>query len=168
MDVFEAIEGRRSIRSYSDRLLEEEKLLRVLEAGRLSPSSRNDQEWHFILVRNPHKLRELTDAAYGQTAVGEAPAAIVVCGTQRNLMDCGQPTDTVNCTIALSYMLLEAHALGLGTCWIGHFNADKVKEILDIPEDVSVVAFTPIGYPAEEPTARPRKSFGEVVSYDKY
>jgi nitroreductase len=168
MEVMEAIKSRRSVRKFSGRLLEEEKLLRVLEAGRLSPSSRNDQEWRFILVRDPKKLKLLMEAADGQIHVGEAPAAIVVCGTDRHLMDCGQPTDTVNCSIALAYMMLEAHELGLGTCWLGHFFADKVKKALDIPDYVSVVAFTPIGYPAEEPAGRPRKRFGEVVSYDAF
>ena len=168
MDVMEAIKGRRSVRSYSDRLLEEEKLLQVLEAGRIAPSARNDQEWRFILVRDPKKIKLLMDAADGQPSVGQAPAAIVVCGTDRHLMDCGQPTDTVNCSIALTHMMLEAYELGLGTCWLGHFFADKVKKALDIPDHVSVVAFTPIGYPNEVPEVRPRKSFGEVISYDKY
>ncbi len=68
----------------------------------------------------------------------------------------------------MAYMILEAHELGLGTCWLGHFFEDKVKEALDIPEDVRVIVFTPIGYPAEQPEPRPRKSFGEVVGYDKY
>ncbi len=168
MDVMEAIKSRHSVRNYSDRLLEEEKLLQVLEAGRLAPSARNGQEWRFILVRDPHKMKLLFEAADSQPSVGEAPAAIVVCGTDRHLMDCGQQSDTINCSIALSYMMLAAHELELGTCWLGRFSAGKVKAALGIPDYVSVVAMTPIGYPAKEPEIRPRKSFGEVVSYDKY
>jgi nitroreductase len=83
-------------------------------------------------------------------------------------MSCGQQTAPVDLSIAMSYMILEAHELGLGTCWLGHFNADAVKAALDIPESVTVVAFTPIGYPAETPEARPRKSKEEVISYDKF
>lgn len=168
MDVMEAIKGRRSVRQYSGRPVEEEKLMRVLEAGRLAPSARNNQEWRFILVRDKDKLQQLMEAADGQPSVGQAPAAIVVCGTDRHVMDCGQPTDTVNCSIALSYMILEAFELGLGTCWLGRFFADKVKKVLEIPDNVSVVAITPIGYPAGEPELRPRKSFEEVVGYDKF
>lgn len=168
MDVMEAIRTRRSIRKFSGRPIEEEKLNLVLEAGRLSPSAANAQNWRFIVVRDKEKLQKLMEAADGQPSVGEAPCAIVACGTKRRMMDCGQPTDTVDCSIAMSYMMLEAHALGLGTCWLGHFYADKVKKALHIPEDVSVITFTPIGYPAEEPAARPRKDFKEIVGYERY
>jgi nitroreductase len=164
----EAIKTRRSVRKFSSKPVEEEKLGLILEAARLSPSSQNGQNWRFIVVRDKEKLRMLMDAAYGQPHVGEAPCAIVACGTNRRIMDCGQPTDTVDCSIAMAYMILEAHTLGLGTCWLGHFYADKVKKALSIPDDVSVVAFTPLGYPAEEPVPRPRKELGEIVGYDEY
>ncbi len=168
MDVMDAIKGRRSVRKYSDKPIEDEKLELILEAGRLAPSSTNGQNWQFIVVRDKGKLQKLMEAADGQPSVGQAPCAIVVCGTKQRIMDCGQPTDTVDCSIALSYMILEAHTLGLGTCWLGHFYADKVKKALHIPEDVSVVAFTPLGYPAENPEVRPRKEMREIISYDKY
>ena len=168
MEVMEAIKTRRSVRKYSNRPIEEEKLKLVLEAARLAPSSTNGQNWHFIVVRDKDKLQKLMEAADGQPSVGEAPCAIVVCGTKRRIMDCGQPTDTVDCSIALSYMILEAHTLGLGTCWLGHFYADKVKKALHIPEDVSVVAFTPLGYPAEVPEIRPRKEMKEIVSFERF
>ncbi|SHI20814.1 Nitroreductase [Sporobacter termitidis DSM 10068] len=168
MDVMEAIQTRRSVRKYSSRPIEEEKLNLVLEAARRSPSATNAQNWRFIVVRDKEKLQKLMEAADGQPSVGEAPCAIVACGTKKRIMDCGQPTDTVDCAIAMSYMILEAHELGLGTCWLGHFYADKVKKTLRIPEDVSVIAFTPLGYPAEEPEPRPRKELKEIVSYEKY
>ncbi len=168
MDVMEAIKTRRSVRKYSGRLVEEEKLQLILEAARLSPSSQNNQNWHFIVVRDKDKLKALMDAAYGQPHVGEAPCAIVACGINHRFMDCGQPADTVDCSIALAYMLLEAHTLGLGTCWLGHFDAGKVKKTLNIPDDVSVVAFTPLGYPTGEAVPRPRKELQEIVSYDTY
>lgn len=168
MDVIEAIKTRRSVRKYSDRPVEEEKINQVLEAARLSPSSANGQNWHFIVVRDKGKLKKLLEAADGQPSVGEAPVAIVACGTKRRIMDCGQPTDTVDCSIAMSYMILQAHELGLGTCWLGHFFADKVKKALHIPDDVSVVAFTPLGYPDEETVPRPRKDLKEIVSYDRF
>lgn len=168
MDVLDAIRDRRSVRKYSSRPIEEEKLELILEAGRLAPSSQNGQNWHFIVVQDKEKIEKLMEAADSQPSVGEAPCALVVCGKKRRIMDCGQPTDTVDCSIALSYMILEAHALGLGTCWLGHFYADKVKKALRIPEDVSVVAFTPLGYPAEVPDPRTRKEMKEIVSYDRY
>jgi nitroreductase len=168
MDVMEAIKTRRSVRKFGSRPIEEEKLNLVLEAARLAPSAANGQNWHFIVVRDKERIQELMEAADGQPSVGEAPCVLVICGTKRRMMDCGQPTDTVDCSIAASYVLLEAHALGLGTCWLGHFYADKVKKALHIPEDVSVVTVIPIGYPAEEPAARPRKELKEIVTYEKY
>ena len=80
----------------------------------------------------------------------------------------GQPRYTVDLSIATAYMILEAHELGLGTCWLGSYDEGKVKEVLDIPEDVRVVSILPLGYPDEAPEARMRKSLDEIVSYDKY
>lgn len=169
MEVFEAIKARRSIRAYEAREVEEEKLRRVLEAGRLAPSANNRQDWRFIVVRDPEKRKKLVEAAGGQAFVGTAPVVLVVCGTEpEKVMYCGQPAYTVDATIALSFMILEACELGLGTCWLGHFDEQRVKEILGIPEKVRVVAMTPLGYPAESPTARPRKSLDEVVSYERF
>jgi len=168
MTVQEAILARRSIRKYSDRPVEPEKLKVVLEAARLAPSARNDQNWRFIVVMDREKIARLMDAAYGQKFVGEAPVVIVACATDRRVMDCGQPTDTMDCSIAMSFILLQAQELGLGTCWLGHFDSEKVKQVLDIPEKVTVVAMTPLGYPAESPAARPRKAAEDVISYDRF
>jgi nitroreductase len=168
MNVFDAIETRRSVRKFHPDAIEPEKLEKVLEAARISPSAANQQNWKFILVQDKAKIALLKAASYDQPQVGEAPAAIVACATDSREMSCGQQTAPVDVSIAVSYLILEAHELGLGTCWLGHFNADAVKAALDIPENVTVVAFTPIGYPAETPEARPRKSKEEVISYDKF
>jgi len=168
MDVMKAIETRRSIRKYFPTPVEQEKLTLLTEAARLSPSARNEQNWKFIVVRDPEKMKIMYEAAFEQPHMGEAPHAIVVCGTDRRTMNCGQPTETVNPSIAMAYMLLEAHELGLGMCWMGRFKADVVKEALGIPEEVSVVAISPLGYPAESPEDRGRNPADEVISYDKY
>jgi len=168
MTVQEAILARRSIRKYSDRPVEPEKLKTVLEAARLAPSAKNEQNWLFIVVQDKEKLARLAEAAYGQKFVAEAPAAIIVCATSRRFMACGQPTDTMDCSIAMSFILLQAQELGLGTCWLGRFDADKVKKILNIPEEISVIAMTPLGYPAESPAARPRKAAEEVIRYESF
>lgn len=169
MDVLSAIQGRRSIRKYSSKPVEEEKLLKVLEAARLSPSAKNLQEWRFIVVKDLELREKLTNEAIKQPFVGEAPIILVCCGTEANgIMKCGQPRYTVDLSIATAYMILEAYEQGLGTCWLGSFDENKVKEILDIPEDVRVVSITPLGYPSESPAQRPRKELNEIVSYDKY
>lgn len=166
MDVMTAIKSRRSIRAYKSTEVEEEKLNLVLEAARLSPSARNLQNWKFIVVRDK-KLRErLVEAAAGQKFVGEAPLTLIACATAlERIMTCGQPANTIDLSIALSFMMLEAAELGLGTCWLGSFYEDKVKEVLNLPEGYRVVAMTPLGYPDENPSPRPRKSIEEIVEY---
>ena len=169
MDVFTAIQGRRSIRKYKSTPVEEEKLSKVLEAARLAPSASNMQNWKFIVVRDETVRRKLAEAAGGQSWVAKAPVVIVACGTEPDgIMLCGQHRYNINVSIAVTHMLLEAYELGLGTCWLGRFEEDKVKKLLKIPEDVRVVAVTPLGYPSEEVLPRPRKSLGEIVSYEKY
>jgi len=169
MDVLTAIKERRSIRAYSPQEIEDEKLKCVLEAGRLAPSAVNRQDWKFIVVKDPSIKEQLVEAAGGQKFLGEAPVVLVVCGTEpTKVMKCGQHAYNIDASIALSFMILEAWEQGLGSCWLGHFDEAKVKEILKIPIDVRVVAITPLGYPAENPAPRPRKSLDEIVSYDRY
>lgn len=168
MSVLSAIQGRRSIRKYSSKPVEDEKLLKILEAARLSPSAKNRQEWKFIVVKNS-QIREKLTEAIGQPFVGEAPIILVCCGTDPNsIMKCGQPRYTVDLSIATAYMILEAYEQGLGTCWLGSFDENMVKEVLSIPEEVRVVAITPLGYPDESLAQRPRKDLEEIISYDKY
>lgn len=169
MNVFTAIQERRSIRKYKDTPVEEEKLEKVLEAARLSPSAKNQQNWKYIVVRKPEIREKLTKEAIGQAFVGEAPIILVCCGTEPDsIMRCGQPRYTVDVSIATAYMILAAYEQGLGTCWLGSFDENKVKEILDIPEGVRVVSITPLGYPDESPSPRPRKELDEIISYDKF
>jgi len=169
MDVFTAIQNRRSVRKYMDKPVEEEKLYRIMEAARLSPSAKNGQNWKFVVVKDEETRKRLVDEAIKQPFVGEAPVIIVCCGTEPDsIMKCGQPRYTVDLSIATAYMILEAYEQGLGTCWLGSFDENKVKEILGIPEKVRVVAITPLGYPAETPSPRPRKELREIVCFDKF
>jgi len=169
MNVIEAIRNRRSIRSFENRPIEDEKLKVVLEAGRLAPSAKNLQEWKFIVVKDEKTRKNLATAAKGQSFVGEAPVVIVACGTVTDyVMTCGQLTYPIDVAISLDHMTLAAVDEGLGTCWIGAFYEDSVKEILGIPANNRVVALLPIGYPKESPPARPRKSISEIVVYERW
>jgi nitroreductase len=169
MDVLSAVQERRSIRQYSDKPVEDDKLNKVLEAGRLSPSATNRQSWKFIIVKDEITRAKLTEATNGQEFVGQAPVIIAACGTDPDsVMACGQHRHAVDISIAVAYMILEAHEQGLGTCWLGNFNEKMVKEILGIPENIRVVTIFPLGYPAESPAQRPRKPLEEIVCYEKY
>ncbi len=169
MDISQVIKQRRSIRSYREIELEDSKLNRVLEAARLAPSANNRQEWKFIAVKDKLLREKLAEAASRQYFIAQAPVVIAACATEsQSVMRCGQPRYTVDISIAVSFMLLQAAELGLGTCWIGAFDEARVKEILKVPDGIRVVAITPLGYPAEEPGPRPRKDFDQIVCFDVY
>jgi len=167
MDVFETITSRRSIRRYSDSAVEEDKLIRVLDAARLAPSANNRQEWKFVVVTDQQIRKKLAEAARNQKFVAEAPVVVACCATESDkIMTCGHPAFLIDVAIAIDHMTLAAWAMGLGTCWIGAFYEDRVKEILRIPDRIRVVELLTIGYPAEQPPARPRKQLNEIVCYD--
>ncbi len=169
MGVFNAISQRSSVRAFKTTDVEEDKLKKILETARLSPSASNRQDWKFIVVKDKETRKKLVKAAFGQSFIGEAPVVIVACGTDsKAIMACGQPAHTVNVSIACAYMILQAYELGLGTCWIGAFKEDETKKILNIPEHVRVVAMIPLGYPDQPPSQKSRKSLDQIICYEKY
>jgi len=169
MVVLKVIQSRRSIRSYDSRDVEEDKLLRVLESGRLSPSAGNRQERRFIVIKDTNTRKLLSEAAGNQRFVAEAPIVIAACSVEKEyVMSCGQLAYPIDTAIAVDHMTLQAVEEGLGTCWIGAFDEKKVKEILQIPDNVRVVSLLPIGYPSTIPQSRPRKSLDEIVMWEKW
>lgn len=169
MDVFEAISKRKSIRKYQNKEVEDEKINKILESARIAPSAANRQEWKFIVVKNQETREKLVDAANGQKFVAQAPVTIVACSTEsERVMPCGQYAYTVDLSIAVSFMILEATELGLGTCWLGAYSEDAVKEILDIPEEIRVVAMFTLGYDDNGSIDTPRKAIDEIICHEKY
>ncbi len=169
MDVFEAIQSRRSIRKYLNQPVEEEKLQQVLEAGRRAPSANNRQEWRFVVVRDPDTRALLSEAAKGQSFIREAPIVIACCSVESGaILTCGHPAYAIDVAISIDHMALAAAALGLGTCWIGAFYEDQVRKILNIPESIRVVELLTLGYAGEDPVARPRKSLASIVRYETW
>ena len=170
MDVMEAIRKRCSVRSYQDRAVEMEKLEGILEAARLAPSASNRQEWRFIVVQDKNIRQRLMQAAKGQAFVGQAPVVIACCATTDNhVMTCGQMCYPIDVAIAIEHMALKATEEGLGTCWVGAFYEDKVREILGIPQDIRVVELLALGYPAKPSSNRKdRLSIEEIVMHDRW
>ena len=151
MNVFDAIKKRRSIRKYKEIVVEQEKLNTVLEAARLAPSADNKQPWAFIVVTDP-QMKERLRSSYDEEWFIEAPVIIVACAVPKKAwrrMD-GEEYWKVDVAIAMQNLVLAATELGLGTCWIADFNEEAAKKALRIPEDVRVVAMTPLGYSDEE------------------
>ena len=170
MDVMEAIKRRFSVRNYQDRPVEDKKLKGILEAARLAPSASNRQEWRFIVVRDKARRQRLMKAAKNQSFVGEAPVVIVCCAvTDNHIMSCGQLCYPIDVAIAIEHMALQAVEEGLGTCWIGAFYEQQVKDILDIPDDIRVVELLILGYP-DKPSGkqRDRLRLEEIVMHEKW
>jgi len=168
MDVLDAIRTRKSVRNYLNQTVEEDKLLAILEAGRLAPSASNRQEWRFIIVRNQEVKKKLAKAATNQSFVAEASIVIVACAeTDEHVMRCGQMCYPIDVAIALDHMTLAAVELGLGTCWIGAFYENEVKQILGIPAEIKVVALMPLGYPSDSSTSNKiRLSLNQIAKID--
>ena len=168
MDVNQAIKNRWSVRSYKAEPVPEEKLKKVLEAARLAPSAHNEQEWKFIVVRDAKRREQLSEAA-GQSFIVEAPLIIVAVATDpEHVLSSGVPAYAVDLAIAVEHMALQATEEGLGTCWIGAFSQEEVKGVLGIPEEYKVVTLLPLGFPADKPKPKSRKSIKEIICYENF
>lgn len=170
MEVFEAIQARRSVRSFDPRPVPDDVLTKVLETGRIAPSASNYQPWRFIVVRDAAKRQVLSEGKYAKFLT-ESPVVIVGCGDKKT----SPKWYVVDTTIALQQMVIAATAEGLGTCWIGSFDEDSVREALGVPDRFAVVAMLAVGYPKQKPGpavphARTRtvKDLGKIVSYDEF
>jgi len=170
LDVFEAVRKRRSIRQYKRVPVEDEKLLKVLEAARLAPSADNRQPWRFIVVKDP-KVREELVRAHGKRWLAEAPIVIVACALPGEawIRRDGEEYWKVDVAIAVEHMVLVAVDLGLATCWACSFNETEVKNILGVPGEARVVALLALGYPDEvKGEVAERRELKDVVCLDKW
>ena len=168
MEFYEVIKTRRSVRSYKADPVPEESLRRVLDAARMAPSGSNRQPWRFIVVKSPEKKRQVAQACGGQTWINQAPVVVVAAGRRVPFSRggyMGEMSFIMDVGIAFTHLILAARAEGLGTCWIGDFQNKEVKEILGLPDDIDVVAVTPLGYPDRESFTKEtsRKPLEEIV-----
>ncbi len=169
MDIIEVIKRRRSVRSYTDKPVEREKIERLLEAAHLAPSASNRQEWRFVVVTEPQRRAALAKAACHQQFVAQAPVVIAACAeTDGHVMRCGQQSYPIDVAIAIDHLTLQAVAEELGTCWIGAFHEDQAKEILGIPEDIRVVELLTVGYAAGAPSPLSRLPLDRIVHWENW
>jgi nitroreductase len=168
MDLYQAIKKRYSCRSYSSKPIKQEKLEKILEAARLAPSAKNLQDWRFIVVTDERKRKQLAIAANEQMFIADAPVVLVGCSNSAYVMSGGQKVSSIDIAIAMEHIALATTAEGLATCWIGAFNPEKVRRVLDIPKGIEVIGLMPIGYPADKETHRPREPIDNIVCYEKW
>lgn len=180
MEFIDTIRARTSVRKYSSKAVDEEKITYVLECAHLAPSWRNKQCWRFIVIRNKEMIEEIAKINLINRWLKTAPVIIVACGDPT---ESGTHDDLayymVDVSIALDHLILAATDLGLGTCWVAGFNEQKLKELLEIPKRIRIVALAPLGYPVgtkgvvEQITktllkAKKRKTLDEIVHYDHW
>ncbi len=167
-EFLEVLETRRSIRAFAEEPITEEQLQLCLRAAIAAPSAGNAQPWQFLVIRDREVKQALARAALGQTFLVQAPVVIAVCadleraaaayGLRGRELYCLQDT-----AAATQNLLLMAHALGLGTCWVGAFDEQAVARVLELPGHLRPVVLIPLGRPAQKPASRGRRPLSEVA-----
>lgn len=167
MEFFKLIKKRHSVRIFKKRMVEYEKLNKILEAARLAPSAGNLQAYKIAVVKETNKKEKLANAAYCQMFVKEAPVVLVFFSDPNSSgKKYGERGETLYCiqdaTIAATYAQLAATDLGLGSVWVGAFDPEEVKKILNVKKYIPI-AMLPIGYPNEVPFKTERKKISEIL-----
>lgn len=173
MNLFDTINGRRSVRSFLDKEVEQEKVEKILNAAINAPSAGNIQPWEFVIVKEKETKEKISEAALGQSFVAEAPVVVVVCAdTEKSASRYGERGRDLyciqDCATATQNLMLAAHALDLGTVWVGAFDENSLKKILNLPENIRPLAIIPVGYPAEKPSGPERTKLEEVVHSETF
>lgn len=170
VDVYKAISGRRSVRSFEKKDVPEDVVEKILKAACQAPSAGNLQPWRFYVVRGEELRKELAWGAFGQAFVYEAPVVVVVCAdlsvSAAGYGERGRTLYALQDTAAATQtLLLAAYVEGLGTCWVGAFDEQAVRQVLDLPEHIRPVSLIPLGFPAKTPSSRGRKRLEEVATF---
>ena len=169
MSFIKLARKRISVRGYKNRAVDEKDLLQVLEAGRIAPSAANRQPWHFIVLRDEAHRKELAEV-YGKEWFWQAPVIIVVCIEPEKAWCRGDGKSFVDVdgAIAMDHMTLCATDLGLGTCWIGAFDPEKLHTILKLPASIEALAMTPLGHPDDKGREKKRKELDEILHQETW
>jgi nitroreductase len=166
-DILNLIKARRSIRKYQDKEVSRDLIEKVLEAARWAPNGANLQPWQFIVVTNKELRAKIGKHAkfyfIKSHHVSEAPCVIVILGSP----DKGN-FYIIDCALAGGNMILEAQSLGLSTCWIGAFDEEKIKDVLNIPQELRIIGLITLGYAAESPSVPPRLPLKEIVHWEVF
>ncbi|MGF3584686.1 MAG: nitroreductase family protein [Thermoplasmatota archaeon] len=172
MDIKDVIRARHSVRSFSDKKIPGRLIYELIEYANLAPSAGNLQAREFIVVDDPGIKKRLCAAALNQDFIVEAPVSIVVCANLNRINPYGKRGRELYClqdaAAAVEHILLLAVDYGLGACWVGAFDENKVSEILNLPEYVRPVAIIPIGYPKGEIETTGRVQTNELIHKNRW
>lgn len=165
-DLLHLLRSRRSIRAYTGREIPEDLLLKLIEAARWAPSAVNSQPWSFVLIRDPRTIAaigDLADFVLFNTHIRRSTAIIAICADPRT-----NRYHQLDCAFAAQNILLEAHFLGIGACFVGAFDEPGIREFLAIPEPLRLMGLITLGWPAEDPAPPPRLALSEVLRFETY
>lgn len=165
MSLSDIVLSRRSIRRYEKREIPKDVLDAILEAGRQAPSAANRQPYHFVVITDNAIKKALSKGMFNRF-IQDSPVIIIGCANIGDILT--GKWAVIDTSIAMQNMVISAWAKDVGSCWIGDFKEDDVKQLLKIPNKWKVVAILSFGYPAENPQPRKKKSLDELVSYDKF
>ncbi len=172
MSFLELAKKRYSVRKFQDKQIEEEKLLQILEAGRVAPTGANKQPQRLIVVREKEGFERLKKAAN----IYNAPLAIIVCGDTDAAwvrpID-GKKITEIDASIVTDHMMLEATELGLGSVWICYFDPVVIKKEFNLPDNLLPVNILAIGYSSSESASpdrlsKTRKPLKDIVYYETF
>lgn len=166
--VLDVIKTRRSVRRFDGIKIPGECMQQILEAGRWAPSGANAQPWQFIVVTEKEKLKSIAERCYYKVFksrhVGEAGIVVVICADP----DAGSQTYPLDAAIAGTNMTLMATSLGIGSCWIGSFEEQNLKNILHIPGKLKIIALIAFGYEIGKASVPPRLPLSSIVHHETY
>ena len=180
MEFIDVIKARTSVREYSEKPVEDEKITYLLDCARLAPSYMNKQCWRFIVIKNKETIEQIAKTSVINRWLKTAPVLIIACAdTTESGSNNSQEYYMTDVSIAFEHVILAATDVGLGTCWIGGFHEGKIKELLEIPKRIRIVALTPVGYPAGKKgisetitktllKSTKRKTLDEILHYEQW
>lgn len=169
MEFLELVKKRYSVRAYKNDPVEDEKLETILEAARFAPTAVNYQPFKILVIKTEGKKEDLR-GIYQAEWFSEAPLVICVCAIPEKAWSRrdGKNYADVDATIVMDHIILAATSLGLGTCWIGAFDVESARKVLNLPKGVEPLVFTPLGYAADGLKTKSRKELSELVKYGKF
>lgn len=164
MDTFEAFKNRISVREYSDRPVEKEKLEKMVDAGRLAPTARGEQPWEFVVVTKKEKVKELADITdHGKFMSGAAASIVIFCKDTKYYLEDG--------CAATENVLLAATALGVASCWIAGDKKEygiRIAKALNVPESFKLISVLSLGYPKVRPEPHNKRPLSELIHREEF
>jgi len=170
LDLFEAIKTRRSIRRFKPTRIPNHVIKSVIDAARHAPSANDTQPWEFIIVKDKRVKEQLAKTHAWSSFINDAPVCIVVLGNEK----ISPSFFAIDASCATENLLLAAHGLGLGACWVAVYdpcnsNSERyVRDVLNVPSHLRIIAMVPIGYPDEKAMPRNLRELNKILHFDKY